>query len=172
MLKNREIERKFLVKEIPYDLSKFGYMDIVQGYKDGTFDNEYVYRLRQVLYFTEEGIFDKIKYIQTIKGISPKDRAEYEIEIDHDAFNTMWKFCDKSLSKKRYEFKTRELENSIGERVRYTLELDIYKHDLAGSIVAEVEFNSVEDCDSYSPETWFGDEITDKVEFSNYNMAK
>jgi CYTH domain-containing protein len=172
MNKNREIERKFLIKEIPIDLTKYGYLDIVQGYKNGTLDEKYVYRVRQVLYFNEQGIFEKIKYLQTIKGISPKDRAEYEIEISNDAFHTMWDFCDKSLDKKRYELKTRELTNTKGIRTRYVLDLDIYKHELSGLKVAEVEFDTVEDCDAYTPETWFGEEITNDTEYSNYSLSK
>jgi len=51
------------------------------------------------------------------------------------------------------------------------VDLDVYKNDLSGLITAEVEFSDVESCDNFIPLAWFGKEVTEYPEYSNFNMA-
>jgi len=52
-----------------------------------------------------------------------------------------------------------------------TIELDIYSGDLAGLIVAEVEFASEDEADAFEPPNWFGPEVTDDARYKNQNLA-
>ena len=54
------------------------------------------------------------------------------------------------ISKKRYEI----------PHGAFTIELDIFEKDLEGLVVAEVEFDSVEEANEYVPPHWFGEEVT------------
>ena len=160
--KNREIERKFLVQEknLP-NLTKMNYMDIVQGYFTD-FHSEYIYRLRQVLFKSHEGDMMGEDYYQTIKGTGTKERDEYDKRIWRDTFSAFWPLCrDISLHKNRYEMKS-------GDAL---IQLDIYKNGLEGLFTVEVEFQNIEDCDSYIPPEWFGEEVTEDVRYSNLQLA-
>ena len=55
-MKNKEIERKFLVnvEEIPFDLKNMPYQDIVQGYMS-SIEHDLSFRLRNVLYRNVNG---------------------------------------------------------------------------------------------------------------------
>jgi CYTH domain-containing protein len=163
-MKNREIERKFIVdeKNLP-DLSKSGYMDINQGYIHGL-GNQYVFRLRQVIYISKDGTVLSSEYFQTIKGSGFKEREEYEATIWNNTFSVFWPLCkNKSVHKFRYEI---PIEN--GDRSAF---LDIYKNELKGLFVVEVEFGSIKECDSFIPLPWFGEEVTQNPDYTNVNLA-
>ena len=39
-------------------------------------------------------------------------------------------------------------------------------------VLAEVEFSTVEDADSYTAPSWFGKDVTTNAEYQNSNMSK
>ena len=142
-----EIERKFLVKEMP-DLTGVKYSQIKQGY----FSINPEKRVRE-----KDG-----KYYITEKGEGDMVREEREWEIDRDAALECF---DKSktyiIEKKRYYL-------PYGE---YTIELDIYGGKHQGLIVAEVEFPSEGEALDFKPPIWFGEDITCDKSYKNMVLA-
>lgn len=162
-MKNFEIERKFIVDKdnLPF-LSNQNYMDIVQGYIQNI-GGDYIYRLRQILHMS----FDKSnigeQYFQTIKGKGMKIREEYEIELLKPQFYNLWPLC-KNISIHKHRYKIFIDKNLDGF-------LDIYANNLKGLITIEVEFENEIDCDNFIPPIWFGKEITQNKEYSNFNLS-
>lgn len=142
-----EIERKFLVKEIPC-LDGVKYSEIKQGY----FSVSPEKRVRE----------KDDKYYLTEKGEGFLVRTEIEKEIDE---KTALKYFD--LSKNRIVEKRRYFL-PYGN---YTIELDIYGGKHQGLVVAEVEFDSVEEANSFVPPAWFGEDITENKTYKNMVLA-
>ena len=163
-MKNREIERKWLVdeKDLP-DLSKMPFIDITQGYIDST-DSKLTFRLRQSLYMSNQKNLIGEEYTMTIKGEGLKDREERESIIWKPQFTTFWPLCRNNIiHKHRYEYPLKD--NKI-------VQIDIFKNDLKDLLMLEIEFDTIEECDNYKPEKWFGKEVTEKEEWTNFYMAK
>jgi adenylate cyclase len=163
-MKNKEIERKFLVnpENIPYDLKKMDYRDITQGYVT-SIDNTFVFRLRHVLYRSHlDGDLMGEEFFQTIKGKGTKIRDEFEIKLWKKQFSTLWRLCE-TLNLHKFRF---ELPHPDGR-----MYLDEYKNGLRGLYTVEVEFETEEECDSYNPPKWFGEEVTEDVTYSNLQLA-
>ncbi|HVY55081.1 MAG TPA: AAA family ATPase [Thermodesulfobacteriota bacterium] len=148
---NNEIERKFLVNEIPEDLYKYPSSHISQGYLEVT-DDETEVRIRG-----KEG-----RFFKTVKSGQGLERKEIETVIGDEAYNELWpKTAGRRIEKRRYEVPYEA----------HVIELDIYLGDLAGLIVAEVEFESVEESTRFMPPQWFGREVTDDSRYKNRNLA-
>jgi len=163
-MKNTEIERKFLVspENLP-NLSRFIYGDTTQGYVQNI-GSSYLYRLRQVIFMSPGGGCIGNRYYQTIKGLGNKKRKEYEIELFKPQFGEMWPLCENLIIHKfRYEIPLEGYEEHA--------DLDIYKNQLNGLISVEVEFKTEEKCDAFIPPVWFGREVTEEGEYSNFYMA-
>ena len=141
-----EIERKFLIKELP-DLSKYDYVDIEQGY----LCTHPVVRIRK----------KNDKYILTYKGSGLLAHEEIEANLTEDGYNHLVKKIDGNLIvKKRYLI---PLEP-------YTIELDVFSGHMEGLIMAEVEFPTLEEANSFTPPAWFAKEVTDDRRYHNSEM--
>lgn len=148
---SNEIERKFLVNEIPEDLYKYPSSHLSQGYLDVTDDGTEV-RIRR-----NEG-----RFFKTVKSGHGLERKEIETVIGSEVYDGLWpKTAGMRIEKRRYEV----------PYDGYVIELDIYLGDLAGLIVAEVEFDSVEASEKFTPPSWFGREVTDDPGYKNRNLA-
>jgi CYTH domain-containing protein len=148
---SHEIERKFLVKELPADLENYPHNEIMQGYLIVT-DNDIEVRIRK----------KGDKYFETVKAGSGLVRKESEKEIPKEAFFDHWPLTEgKRVEKVRYEI----LYNGK------LIELDIYSGDLEGFVVAEVEFESEEESVRFTPPDWFGEEVTHDERYKNKNLA-
>ncbi len=55
---------------------------------------------------------------------------------------------------------------------RHTIELDIFHGSLEGTTLAEVEFSSVEEANSFVPPEWFGEDVTYDSRYHNSEMSK
>ncbi len=148
---SHEIERKFLVKELPADLENYPHNEIIQGYLIIT-DNDIEVRIRK----------KGDKYFETVKAGSGLVRKESEKEITKEVFFDHWPLTEgKRVEKVRYEIE-------YGGKL---IELDIYSGDLEGLVVAEVEFDSEEESVSFTPPEWFGEEVTHDERYKNKNLA-
>lgn len=146
---NIEIERKFLINEL-LGLEDAKYEEILQGYL--LVSDEKELRIRK----------KGDKYFQASKVGSGLSRTEIENEIGMFQFEQLWPETEgKRVEKKRYEI----------DHEGYLIELDVYSGSLAGLIVAEVEFNSEEQANSFIPPDWFGEEVTHDVRYKNKNLA-
>lgn len=145
----REIERKFLVKNIPLDIEKYEHNYIVQAYL--SFMPEV--RIRNI---------DDKHYYLTFKNEGTLSRQEYEIEIQRNTYQDLYeKIQGKALLKCRYK-----IPLDSGE----IAELDIYIN-IDGLVVVEVEFSSIETASNFRVPTWFGKEVTYDKQYKNKNLA-
>ena len=142
-----EIERKFLVKELP-DLTGVKYSEIKQGYFSVTPEK----RVRQ----------KDDKYYITEKGEGDLVRHEREWEIDKSEAAELFALSKTYIiEKKRYYL-------PIG---KHTVELDIYEGRHEGLVVAEVEFESEDEALAFVPPAWFGKDITADKSYKNMVLA-
>jgi CYTH domain-containing protein len=147
-----EIERKFLVDAPPDGLERHPRSAIEQGYLAVEPGGVEV-RVRR-----RDG-----KAVLTVKGGIGRTRSEEEVVIDAEAFGRLWPLTDG----RRVE-KVRHL---IPAGDGLTVELDIYTGDLAGLVVAEVEFPDEAAADAFAAPPWFGAEVTDDQRYKNHRLA-
>ena len=91
-------------------------------------------------------------------------RSEYNLLLNEESFNHLIKKCDGIIiSKSRYKI---PLKNNL------IAELDIFKGDLESLKLVEVEFNSVEEADNFTPPEWFGEDVTTDGRYHNSYISK
>ncbi len=128
-----EIERKFLLGELPSWLGEREGEPISQGYLTNGEGAEI--RLRRI----------GPRALLTVKTGAGEVRDEVEVELDEGLFEDLWQ-----LTEGRRLEKTR-LREPLGGGL--SAEVDVYGEDLAGLVVAEVEFDSEEDSRAFSHRT-------------------
>lgn len=136
----KEIERKFLVLELPENFLPEEKLSIEQGYAALDPAGMEV-RLRKT---TEN-------YWLTIKSGGDLQRSEYEVSLSAEQFETLWPSTEgRRLRKDRYLIK----------REGHTIEIDQYHQPLTGLVVAEIEFPDEASAMAYTPEPWMAKDIT------------
>lgn len=146
-----EIERKFLIKNMPNDLESYSYHIIEQGY----LSTEPVVRVRR----------QDDSYYLTYKGSGMLAREEYNLPLTEDSYNHLIQKADGNIiGKKRYLI---PIENT-----ELTVEMDVFNPPFAPLVMAEIEFPSIEDANNFVPLHWFGDEVTNDRKYHNSNMSK
>ena len=149
-MENIEIERKFLVKEIPDNLDTYEKIDMTQGY----LNTSPVVRVRK----------ENDDYVLTYKGSGLLSHSEYNLPLNKEAFEHLLKKCDGIIiSKSRYKI---PIENGL------IAELDIFKGDLDSLKLVEVEFGSVEEANNFIPPEWFGEDVTTDGRYHNSYISK
>ena len=145
-----EIERKFLVAQLPDNLDNYNCGYIEQGY----LSTKPVVRVRR----------DNDDYYLTYKGSGMMAREEYNLPLTKDSYEHLIKKADGNIiTKKRYE---------IPDGNGYTIELDIFEGAFNGTVIAEVEFNTIEEADNYIMPEFFTEDVTNNPEYHNSNMSK
>lgn len=159
-----EIERKFLVKNNDFKEKASIVFDIKQGYLNS--DPNRTVRIRTKTsksWLTPDGSIDSgIAYI-TIKGIgneSGLSRFEWESEIPYDDGYKLLELCEGVIEKSRYIV---NYDNSI-------YEVDVFKGDSEGLVIAEIELKS--ESSDFSKPDWLGDEVTGEVKYYNSSLMK
>ena len=146
-----EIERKFLINELPRGLARYPHKEIAQGYLSIGRDKSHV-RLRRA------GRVCTLTY----KRGPARAREEREIHLTSAQLAVLWPAtAGRRLTKTRYYVPFKKL----------TIELDFYHGSNEGLIVAEVEFADVETYHSFRPPKWIGDEVTGARGYSNVRLA-
>lgn len=146
-----EIEKKYLINSIPMSLDSFPSKTMRQGYIECK-DESVEVRLRQ------EGD----SFVQTIKKGGGSKRLEVNIPISEQQFNVLWPLTQgKRINKKRFFIR----------QDTYTIELDVYKGLQFDLMTADVEFESTEAADAFTPPDWFGREITSESQYRNRHLA-
>ena len=143
-----EIERKFLINTPPDDLEQYKQAEIEQAY----ISVEPTIRLRK----------QNNDYYLTIKQKGFMAREEMEITITKEQFTRLWDKIETGIIRKTRFF------IPLHEK---TAELDVYRGVLQGLITVEVEFNSIDQANSFNPPNWFGREVTNNPKYSNSALA-
>ena len=132
-----EIERKFLLKELPENLETYPVRHLEQGY----LCTAPVVRIRR----------DNDEYELTYKGKGCMVREEHNLPLTKEAYEHLREKIDgRLIVKKRYMI---PLE-------KYTIELDVFEGDLAPLTLAEVEFSSEDDAKNFVAPEWFAEDVT------------
>ena len=145
-----EIERKFLLDELPPALAFAKRKAILQGYL--ALDGDTEVRVRR----TPSGA------TLTIKHGGGEVRVEEELELDERRADALWE-----LTAGRRVQKTRREMRVDGVRV----EVDEYFGSLDGLIVAEVEFDDEDAARAWMPPAWFGREVTGEPAYANRSLS-
>ncbi|MBR2274637.1 MAG: CYTH domain-containing protein [Lachnospiraceae bacterium] len=148
-MEHREIEKKYLIKELPKNLDDYPFHLIEQAYL--TVDP--VIRVRK----------EDENYYITYKGSGLLSREEYNLPLTPQAYETLRNKAEGNIiSKKRVliPYKT------------YTIELDIFDPPFAPLILAEVEFESEEDANSFTEPEWFSEDVTNDTNYHNSTMSR
>lgn len=151
LLRSRmEIERKYLINQLPENLNTYRNHKIEQGY----LCTEPVVRIRK----------QNDTYILTYKSKGMMVREEYNLPLTKTAYEQLRTKIDGILiSKTRYLI-------PYGEA--YTIELDVFEGVYKGLYLAEVEFPSEEEANAFLPPSWFGEDVTFSAKYHNSTMSK
>jgi len=144
-----EIERKFLVDSRPSNLESYVSVEIEQAY----ISVDPSIRLRK----------SNNDYIFTIKQKGMLAREEFEMPLSKEQYERLWPKIETNVIKK-----TRFLIPIHDEK---TAEFDIYYGALSGLLTVEVEFNSIEQANSFEPPEWFGLDVTNDPKYKNSALA-
>lgn len=144
-----EIERKFLIKKLPENLDEYNRIEMEQGY----LNTNPVVRVRR----------ENDDYVLTYKGDGLMARREENLPLTKEAYDNLIRKCDgRIISKTRY---------IIPIDGKLKAELDIFHKDLDGLVIAEVEFGSIEEAESFIPLEWFGSDVTMDGKYHNSYLS-
>ena len=143
-----EIEKKYLLREVPENLSDYRYSRIEQAYLNA----EPVLRIRH----------KDDSYILTYKSKGMMVRMEEEFPLNEQAYLHLRDKADgRVITKTRYYIPYH----------RHTIELDVFHGVMEPLVMAEVEFATEEEANAFVPPDWFGEEVTFDKKYHNVNMA-
>jgi len=145
-----EIERKYLIQQLPENLESYEKQRISQGY----LSTNPVVRIRR----------SNQDYYLTYKGSGLMVRKEYNLP----------------LTKEAYEHMLPKIDGILIDKIRYlipldethTAELDVFQGELSPLCLVEVEFDSVEDANAFVAPDWFGEDVTYSKEYQNSNLSQ
>lgn len=144
-----EIERKFLIEQLPEDLEQYPCCRIQQAY----LSTAPVIRVRR----SDE------QYLLTCKGKGLLAREEHEMALSAEEYRSLLARAQGAVISK-----TRYLIPFDG----YTIELDVFDAPLQPLVLAEVEFSTEEEAYDFCPPAWFGRDVTEKPAFTNAALSK
>ncbi|MCI9339963.1 MAG: CYTH domain-containing protein [Dorea sp.] len=145
-----EIERKYLIHQLPEALDSYPCRMIEQGY----LNTDPVIRIRK----------DNDSYELTYKSKGLLARQEYNLPLTANAYaHLLTKIDGRLIKKKRYMI---PLDSGL------TAELDIFEDGLAPLKLVEVEFPTLEAAGSFIPPSWFAEDVTYSSEYHNSNLSK
>jgi len=144
-----EIERKYLVKQLPESLGTYPCRILEQGY----LNVKPVVRIRR----------DNDKYELTYKSGGLMAREEYNLPLTQEAYeHLLTKIDGRLIQKRRYMF---PLSQDL------TAELDIFEGHLAPLRLVEVEFQTEAEANSFTPPSWFGEDVTFSGKYHNSYLS-
>ena len=149
-----EIERKFVLSEIPGDDVLGTGQLLRQGYLAE--EGDVTVRVR----ITERAT------MLTVKAGAGLSRTEVEVRIARHEAGALWSHTDgRRIEKTRHRVAHRDLGGHVAD-------VDVYAGALAGLCTAEVEFDSEEEAESFVPPPWFGREVTGERQWTNAALAR
>lgn len=144
-----EIERKFLISELPENLKDYPCHQIEQGY----LCTQPVVRIRR----------QDDSYYLTCKSSGMMIREEYNFPLTAESYEHLKAKADGLIiTKKRYCIPYQN----------YTIELDIFEGDTAPLVLAEVEFPTEEEAVNFIPPEWFTEDVTQSGLYHNSYLSR
>ncbi|MBO4391658.1 MAG: CYTH domain-containing protein [Lachnospiraceae bacterium] len=144
-----EIERKFLIRQLPENYKSFPHKELEQGY----LCTDPVMRVRR------EGD----TWYMTYKGRGLLSHEEYNLPLTREGYEHLIKKADGIIiTKTRY----------LIPCPPYMIELDEFHGVYEGLIFAEVEFPDEEAAHAFCPPEWLGEDVTYNNCYYNSNMSQ
>lgn len=144
-----EIERKFLVRQLPAQLENYPSHLIEQAY----LNVQPVVRVRR----------EDDRFYMTYKGGGMMAREEYNLPLDAASYSHLLEKADGNvITKRRY----------LIPCAPYTIELDIFEGIFGGVVIAEVEFPTIDEAEHFTPPDWFGADVTYDGHYHNSYMSR
>lgn len=144
-----EIERKFTIKKLPENLDRYPFHIIEQAY----LNTDPVIRIRR----------EDDTYYLTYKGKGLMAREEYNLPLNRPSYEHLLPKADGNIiSKKRW----------LIPCAPYTIELDIFEAPFSPLIIAEVEFPTIEEANTFSVPDWFDRDVTTDPAYHNSTLSK
>lgn len=142
-----ELERTFLIKEIPKDLSKCKSIEVIDIYIPDSFEHPTI-RIRK------NGDKYEVTKKEPVDGNDSSHQTEQTIVITKEEFEWMMKnIKGKFLRKLRYYY---NYNGSVAE-------IDVFKDNLEGLVLVDFEFKTAEDKDKFEmPEFCLADVTQDE----------
>ena len=132
-----EFELTYLIKELPLGVKDSPHKEILDIYIPAHAEHT-------ILRIRKSGDTYEITKKQPAHGIDSSHQIENTIPLSREEFADLSVMTGKRIEKTRYYYQ----ENSV------TYEVDVFKGDLAGLVVVDVEFKSNEQKDRFVPPTW------------------
>lgn len=149
-----EIERKFLISDLPEDIDTWPSRRIEQGY----ICTDPVLRIRH------SG--EKYSFVYKSSGLLA--HQEETFPLTEESYNHLTAKVDgKIIKKTRY---VKSIENNL--KIELDVFDNVYEPDGSNLKMAEVEFPSVEDANAFTPPKWFGKDVTMDKKYHNSEMSK
>lgn len=172
MPKNLEIERRFVIdrmSDIPVNPDLPFKVRIIQGYLPGSSFDGLQARVRYQLARQISGELSAT-FSLNMKSGHGLTRNEIEIVLTPQQFNHLFRLCDRYVEKVRWKLGT-YYQCGDGGLLPVVIEINEFtgRHD--GLILAEIEFNSEEEANGFSPPIWFGYEVTDNPAYNGFALA-
>jgi len=157
-----EIERKYLVRDLPDDLDQYEHYEIEQAY----LCTSPTLRIRKM----------GDAYILTVKekinnSSSAIHNREEEFSLSEQAYNHLLSKCDFGrVGKTRYRI---NLRKQLGDGAYEGLiaELDIFHGRHMGLMLVEVEFPNTQVANNFVPPSWFGEDVSSDYHYRNSYLA-
>lgn len=158
-----EIERKFLLREIPVDLTACPVHQIEQAY----LSTAPVIRIRR----------EDDTYYLTYKGSGILAHDEYNLPLDSTSYQHLLPKADGNvISKKRYliPLSSEQINPeclSLLNGTELVIELDVFAPPFAPLELAEIEFPTIEAANAFRMLPWFAEDVTADRRYHNATMS-
>lgn len=157
IMKNMEIEKKYLIKSIPDNLDNYRHYDIEQAYISAS----PAIRVRKKGVYLDGNLSPT--YILTVKGKGLIKREEFELTLEKNEYDNLLKKAEGNvITKCRYLIPLTE---------GLSLELDIFQGIFKGLVMGEIEFPDEDSAKKYNPPAFIGREVTFDERFHNSVMS-
>ena len=154
-MENREIERKWLVDKVPFELKGYECHEIEQAYLSMS-PTVRVRKENEDYYLTYKGS-------RKMEGNSDLSHSEYNLPLDRESYLHLREKRDGILIvKKRYLI---PLESG------FTAEFDVFDEPYEGLLLVEVEFGSEKEAEAFVAPEWFGEDVTGVDKYKNAFLA-
>lgn len=151
-----EIERKFLLPDVPDGLIREGVLTVLSKQRiDQTYlaiDEQQEVRVRRLVDAATGGV----EYTHTFKAGNGLSREEIEYGITPGIYEQL------TSGRELVPLTKDRITARWGDRV---VEIDCY--DQIRLTVLEVEFDSIEEAHAFAPPAWFGRDISSERQYSN-----
>ncbi|MBP9990238.1 MAG: CYTH domain-containing protein [Bacteroidales bacterium] len=158
-----EIERKFLVRQLPPNYEAFEHYEIEQGY----LCTSPTLRIRRM----GDAYILTVKEHLPVRPGSPIVNREEEFDLSAESYSRLKGKCDGNfVSKTRYRIDLRKLMGD-GLYCGLVAELDIFHGRHEGLRLVEVEFPNVDAANAFVKPEWFGEDVSQDPHYRNSYLS-